>query len=98
MVRAANGAAAIDADSRAPRIDLLLTDMVMPGGMSGPQLAAELRARRPGLPVVFMTGYSDDLSEHETRVDESIIVAKPYDRHRLAAAMSEALRRASLNR
>jgi len=42
-------------------LDLLLTDMVMPG-LSGPQLAERLLAARPGLPVVFMTGYAEDLA------------------------------------
>jgi len=72
-----------------------------PGGISGRQLAAELRARRPGLPVLFMSGYSNDLRGHEASVDESIIIMKPYDRQRLAVAVSEALRnieRASLER
>ena len=92
VVRASNGPAAIAAAAREPRIDLLLTDMVMPGGISGRQLAAELRARRPGLPVLFMSGYSNDLRGHEASVDESIIIMKPYDRQRLAVAVSEALR------
>ena len=101
VLRAANGPAAIAVAAREPRIDLLLTDMVMPGGISGRQLAAELRARRPGLSVLFMSGYSNDLREHEASVDESIIVMKPYDRQRLAVAVSEALGsigRASLER
>jgi len=93
VVGASNGPAAIDAANREPRIDVLLTDMVMPGGMTGRQLAAELRALRPGLPVLYMSGYSDDI-DRDRGVAGSEVVAKPYDRPRLAAALRDALRAA----
>jgi signal transduction histidine kinase/ActR/RegA family two-component response regulator len=92
VVRAPNGVAALDVATRAARIDLLLTDIVMPSGMSGRQLAIELRQQHPGLPVLFMSGYSDEFSPDDAALDESAIVAKPYDRDRLAAAVSDALR------
>jgi PAS domain S-box-containing protein len=57
---AADGASALEVAARHEGpIDLLVTDVVMPG-MSGPQLADALRARRPGTPVLFMSGYADD--------------------------------------
>jgi len=43
------------------RVDLLFTDIVMPGGINGLMLAERLRARRPGLPVLLTTGYNDEL-------------------------------------
>jgi signal transduction histidine kinase/CheY-like chemotaxis protein len=92
VIRAPNGVVAREIADREARIDLLLTDIVMPGGMSGRQLAKELRMKHPGLPVLFMSGYSDDLNAREVPVDESVVVAKPYDRGRLAAAVSDALR------
>ena len=49
MLEAADGPAALAALERHPEVDLLLTDMVMPGGMTGAELAAAARARRPGL-------------------------------------------------
>jgi CheY-like chemotaxis protein len=39
---------------------VLLTDVVMPGGLTGPAVAAQLSALRPGLKVLFMSGYTDD--------------------------------------
>jgi DNA-binding LytR/AlgR family response regulator len=71
----------------------LLTDIVMPGGMNGRQLAAELQVRRPGLPVLFMSGYSDHIpTGNDARLGESDVVAKPYERIRLATAVRDALR------
>jgi len=56
---APDGASALAAFEAAPdSFDLVLTDIVMPG-MQGPDLARQLRARRPSLPVIFMTGYAD---------------------------------------
>jgi CheY-like chemotaxis protein len=45
-------------------IALLFTDIIMPGGMSGRQLAGEARRRRPTLKVLFMSGYAEDVNEH----------------------------------
>ena len=92
VIRAANGAAALDAASREERIDLLLTDTVMPGGMSGRRLARELRALRPGLHVLYMSGYSDELAAADNvKTADAEIVAKPYDRASLSAAVRRAL-------
>jgi CheY-like chemotaxis protein len=94
VIRAANGAAAIEIASRHFRIDLLLTDIVMAGGMNGRQLAAELQELRPGLSVLFMSGYSDDVAERRAaRFGEPAIIGKPYERSKLAIAVRDALRR-----
>ncbi|AWJ85967.1 hybrid sensor histidine kinase/response regulator (plasmid) [Azospirillum sp. TSH58] len=55
-------------------VDVLLSDVVMPGGMSGIDLAREARARRPGLPVILATGYSEDIA----RATGIPVLAKPY--------------------
>ena len=91
VVRASNGATALEIARHEARIDLLLTDVVMPGGMSGQQLAKELRRIRPDIPVLFVSGYSDEVSDAVDGSEDAPIVAKPYDRTRLAAAVSEAL-------
>jgi two-component system, cell cycle sensor histidine kinase and response regulator CckA len=66
--------------------DLLLTDVVMPE-MSGPELAVKLRVRRPGLPVLYMSGYTDDvLSEHELSQDATAFLRKPFGNAELIAA------------
>ena len=56
------------------RVDVLLSDVVMPGGMSGIDLAREARERRPGLPVILATGYSEEIA----RATGIPILAKPY--------------------
>jgi CheY-like chemotaxis protein len=60
VLHAATGAAALAllADARTGRIDLLFTDVVLPGGMSGLALADQVATLRPGLPLLFATGYS----------------------------------------
>jgi CheY-like chemotaxis protein len=91
VICAANGADALEIARRESRIDLLLTDIVMPGGMSGRRLAQQLRVARPGIPVVYVSGYADDDVDSTDAIDGAI-VAKPYDRSTLAAAVSDALR------
>jgi len=49
----------------ATQVDLLLTDLVMPGGMSGRELANVLIARQPSLPVIYCSGYSADAVDHQ---------------------------------
>ena len=73
-------------------IDLLLTDVVMPG-MSGPQLAATLTTTRPGLPVLFVSGFVDD-AERERFValqPMSRFLPKPFGMDQLAAAVHETI-------
>jgi signal transduction histidine kinase/ActR/RegA family two-component response regulator len=75
------------------RIDLLLTDVVMPGG-SGRELAEALARTQPGLPVVFMSGYTADVILRQGVVQDKVaFLSKPFT----ADALAEALRRA-LNR
>jgi two-component system NtrC family sensor kinase len=72
-------------------IDLLLTDMVMPG-LNGRQLADAARAMRPGLPVLFMTGYSRNAIVHQGRLDPGLsLIQKPFGRDALAEKVREVL-------
>jgi CheY-like chemotaxis protein len=60
-------------------IDLLFTDMVMPNGMTGRQLAAELQATRPDLPIIYASGYSLDAIAPEFTVGDGVVfLPKPY--------------------
>ena len=75
----------------AARIELLLTDMVMPG-LNGRELANAARAIRPGLPVLFMTGYSRSAIVHQGRLDSGLsLIQKPFGRDALATKVREAL-------
>jgi PAS domain S-box-containing protein len=73
------------------KIDLLLTDMVMPGGMTGRELADQLLREAPKLPVIYSTGYSMDLFDSDTHfVIGARCLLKPYDASTLATAINEA--------
>jgi signal transduction histidine kinase/ActR/RegA family two-component response regulator len=82
--------AALDTLDAAGAIDAVLSDIMMPGGMSGVHLAQALRERRPGLPVVLTTGYP---GEEARRAKESGIplLPKPYLLDDLAAVLSALL-------
>jgi two-component system, cell cycle sensor histidine kinase and response regulator CckA len=71
-------------------LDLLLTDVVMPG-MAGPELAAELRRRRPGLPTIFMSGYPDRLEGGVGSLDHGVFVPKPFSPEALARRVGDVL-------
>jgi len=76
---AANGKAALEVLDREPDIDLLFTDVVMPGGMNGRQFADEAMKRRPGLKVLFTTGYTRNAIIHQGRLDPGVnLIGKPY--------------------
>ncbi|MFW5833186.1 MAG: PAS domain-containing protein [Pseudomonadota bacterium] len=60
-------------------VDLLFTDVMMPGGMNGRELAEAARARFANLPVLFTSGYTDDVVLHEGRLDAGVdLLSKPY--------------------
>ncbi len=81
-----NGLGAVAALSGESRFDLLFTDVVMPGGMSGMELAERVAALRPDLPVLFTSGYPEDEigPENTARLGPQIL-RKPYRRQDLAA-------------
>ena len=92
VIQASNGPTALEAAQKAPRVDLLLSDIVMSGGMSGRQLAKELRVARPKIPVLFMSGYDDEIVDSANGAVDAPVIAKPYERSRLAAAVRDSLR------
>jgi len=74
------------------KVDLLLTDLVMPGGVNGRELAEILRGQSPRLKVVYMSGYSADILGKEFVVQPGIdFLQKPYDPDRLATVIRESL-------
>ena len=79
---------AADSDER---IDLLLTDVVMPK-VNGPELAAKITALRPGLKVLFMSGYTDRAIRVQDRLSsEAPFIQKPFTPQMLAARIREVL-------
>jgi PAS domain S-box-containing protein len=79
VLAAPNAAAALDIIDRGHHIDLLFTDVVMPGGMNGRQLADEAVRRRPGLKVLFTTGYTRNAIVHHGRLDPGVeMIGKPF--------------------
>jgi signal transduction histidine kinase len=80
VAEAAHAAAALLVlEEEARTIDLLFTDVVMPGGMNGRQLADEALARRPGLKVLFTTGYSRYAIGDHNQLDPNLqLIGKPF--------------------
>ena len=79
-------------DRHGDRIDLLFTDIMMPGSMNGIGLAEALRARAPHVPVLFTTGYNEDLSS-SAGVSDLDVLSKPYRRSELAERVRAAIAR-----
>jgi len=75
VVEAGSGGAALDILAREPTIDLLIIDFAMPG-MSGAEVARQARAKRPTLPILFITGFADRAAL--AGVSETHIVGKPF--------------------
>jgi CheY-like chemotaxis protein len=75
------------------RIDLMLTDVVMPG-MNGRELGRRAREIRPGLSVLYMSGYSRNAVVHQGRLDDGIeLLQKPITQTHLAARVRDVLDR-----
>jgi PAS domain S-box-containing protein len=67
------------------KIDLVITDIVMPGGMTGRELAAHLHRERPALPIIFTSGYADEAPDDPEQLIEGFnFLAKPYAPRELA--------------
>jgi PAS domain S-box-containing protein len=93
VMTAQTGAEALATAAALPRLDLLLTDVVMPG-MSGVALAAALTATRPGLPVLYASGYAEEAILRAALDDEHVpYLPKPFTSQALLARVREVLDR-----
>jgi PAS domain S-box-containing protein len=87
-----DGASALRLLEREGRIDLLFTDVVLPGGMTGAVLAERARAIRPDLKVLFTTGYARNAIVHHGRLDHGVeLITKPFAYADLAARVRDLL-------
>jgi signal transduction histidine kinase/ActR/RegA family two-component response regulator len=92
---AASAAQALEMARDMIRIDLLFTDVVLTEGLNGLQLADELTRQRPGMPVLYTSGYSEEILHRGGHVERgSHLITKPYDRIMLAQAVGTALKAA----
>jgi PAS domain S-box-containing protein len=91
-IAAANGAEALALLDRGAAFDVLFTDVIMPGGMNGRELANAVAQRRPGLRVLYTSGYPQDAIIHHGRLDPGVLLlAKPYRKADLARMMRQVL-------
>jgi CheY-like chemotaxis protein len=91
-IAAASGRAALALVDQGARFDLLFTDLIMPDGMNGRQLAEEVARRRPGVAVLYTSGYPQDTLAHHGRLDPGIaLLSKPYGKADLAHMIRQAL-------
>jgi PAS domain S-box-containing protein len=88
----ASGPAALEMIAAREDLDLLFTDVVLPGGMNGRQLSTEALQMRPDLKVLFMTGYTRNAIVHEGRLDSDVaLISKPFTYDQLAEKVREQL-------
>jgi PAS domain S-box-containing protein len=89
-IEAADGIAALKALQSDARIDLLITDVGLPGGMNGRQVADAGRALRPGLKVIFITGYAENAAIGNGQLEPGMqILTKPFAMADLASRVEE---------
>ena len=93
VLEAADARAALKVlDGRCGKVDLLFTDVILPGGMTGSDLAAKARETCPALRVLFTTGYARDAIVHDGRLDTGVqLLTKPFAFDDLAAKVREML-------
>ncbi len=88
---AENASSALTILDSPDRVDLLLTDIIMPGGMNGKELGAEALQRRPMLKVLFTSGFPGTSLTGTKFDDDDILLSKPYRKADLARAVRDAL-------
>ncbi|GKY89801.1 ATP-binding protein [Sinisalibacter aestuarii] len=92
VLEAATGEAALEIlDDASLSVDIFVTDVIM-RGLDGPTWVAEALRRRPGVRVVFVSGYAEDsVSEHQARIPNSVFLPKPFSLAELTAIVAKQL-------
>lgn len=92
VLRADNAKEALELLDGAGKIDLLFSDLIMPGGMNGVMLAREVKQRRPRMRVLLTTGYAESSIERvDARGAEFELIQKPYKRTELATKVRQVI-------
>lgn len=89
-LEAANGPEALRVLEQTTHVDLVLTDMVMPGGLTGKQLADRVQRHWPHMRIVYMSGYTANVLDENTPRSHELL-AKPFTIEQLSAALRRAL-------
>jgi len=92
VLEASDGPKALDLLAKGHPVDLVFTDLVMPGGMSGREVAARARQLRPGIKVLLTSGYAEELVHGDSLERERLkVLRKPYHQADLVTALREIL-------
>jgi CheY-like chemotaxis protein len=92
VLEASDGSKALDILGQDQPVDLVFTDLVMPGGISGRQVAARARELKPGIKVLLTSGYAEELVHGDELEREQLkVLRKPYHQAELAAVLREVL-------
>jgi CheY-like chemotaxis protein len=92
VIEAHDGPSALRLLERQFRVDLLFSDVVLPGGMTGAQVAAKARGAKPELKVLFTTGYARNAIVHHGRLDPGVqLITKPFSMSDLATRVRDVL-------
>jgi PAS domain S-box-containing protein len=92
VLKAKDAQSALTVIESGASIDLLFTDVVMPGALKSPELARKARERLPQLSVLFTSGYTENSIVHSGRLDEGVeLLSKPYTREALARRIRHVL-------
>ncbi len=92
VLSALSGVEALAILEKGVKVDLLFTDVVMPGAISGRQLAERAIERVPTLRILFTSGYTENAIVHNGRLDPGVeLLSKPYGRQQLAAKVRHVL-------
>ena len=93
VIEASDGPTGLSVLDSPAKVDLLVTDVGLPGGMNGRQVADAARVKRPGLKILFITGYAENAVIGSGRLDKDMFVlSKPFQMDALASRVQDIIR------
>jgi len=92
ILHAGDGESGLEILKNGAQVDLLFTDVVMPGSVTGPELAAQAKLMKPNLVILFTSGYTRDALTTDGRLNAGVqLLSKPYDQKQLAQRIRKVL-------